>query len=122
MIARHLKKPPDEVMMRLYNSNKKIYKASFESELIRIIQQETGINALAENNYRARRFVEARAIFAVMLAKHTMKTYTQIGNLIGKDHSSITHLNTMVMNMIDTDKKFCLMYDRINLKAGELKR
>jgi chromosomal replication initiation ATPase DnaA len=121
MIARHAKNPPCEVMQRYYRNDKRVYEDSFEIKLIEIIKKETGINILKEAKYRGRKTVEARAIFAVMLANHTLKSYVEIGKLIGKDHSTISHSNKMVDNLCHTDKRFNAIFKNIDLQVRKLK-
>lgn len=87
------------------------------SMLVRVIKEETGFDPLNENYKRKRDFVQSRQLFVTMMCKYTKRTLSCIGGIIGKDHATVLHSQKAVQNMIDTDKRFKDLYDRIDLKV-----
>jgi chromosomal replication initiation ATPase DnaA len=96
--------------------NKKNINCSLAEKIQAVIKFETGNDPLILRHYRGGERVEARQIFIVMMVKYTKLTYREIAGMLGKDHATVNHCLNQVQNLLDTDKQFKIMYDRIESK------
>ena len=69
---------------------------------------------LLKLNIRKREIVEARQL-SMYFCKHLTKdSHVTIGSYVGgKDHSTVSHANKTVSNLIESDKAFALMIEDI---------
>jgi hypothetical protein len=122
MIPRHKKNPPDEVAFRQKWPKQNGYGNSFEDQLARLINDETGINPLHDlKKYQGRFYVQSRQVFMALMKKHSKKTMNAIGNYMRKDHSTVLYALKAVSDAYETDKIFREMFDRIELKTQNIK-
>jgi hypothetical protein len=96
--------------------------AGFPNKVAQIIEDETGYSPLNNYKYQGQRFVKARYLFINMMVKHTNWTYTEIGKLIRKDHSTVNHSMKYIANFLATDARFTASYYNIDAQVKALKR
>jgi chromosomal replication initiation ATPase DnaA len=89
---------------------------SLQERIFKIIKEETGMDVKVNTSYRGGRENQARQLFMAMMVRHTKGTQSNIGKIIGKDHSTVVHAIKTVNNLCDTDKDYRLMYKRIDDK------
>jgi len=96
--------------------------AGFPNKVAQIIEDEIGYSPLNNYRYQGQRFVKARYLFVNMMVKYTNWTYTEIGKLIRKDHSTVNHSLKYIANYLATDSRFVSSYNIIETKVRALKR
>ena len=121
MIAPNIFQHRNDWNVRSMNCKKPLSKDNFIKDVAGIITKELEISPFASLDYRERRHVQSRQLLFAMLHKHSVKTLDVIGSVLGKDHATVTHSITTVNNLCDTDKRFKVMYDRIDGKVKHLK-
>jgi hypothetical protein len=95
---------------------------NFETELVRIIKDETDYHPYKDVEYRGGRQCRSRQLFLAMMVKYTSKSLRSIGSIVGKDHATVIHAVKAVNNDYDTDIRFRDTYNRIDKKIKLLKR
>lgn len=90
----------------------------FETEVIKIIKEETGRDPMINTGYRGGPAVQARQIFLTMMVRNTILTLRSVGELVNKDHATVLHSMKSVDNMRDTNREFKAMYERIDKKVN----
>ena len=60
---------------------------------------------------RRRKYVEARVVFAVIARRRLLMGTVQIGELLNKDHSSISHYTKQHADLYEVDKHYRDLYD-----------
>jgi len=68
----------------------------------------------------ARKPVNMRRIVSLVLLNNTNFTLENIGSIIGRDHSTISHYKDTSENLINTDKSLKKDYDYVENKFNEL--
>jgi len=104
------------------NCRKAALTGMYHVRVAHIIKSVMGDNPLELKNYRGRGSALSRQIFCDMMRKYSGCTLMAIGNYIGKGHDTVLHSINAVQNLYDTDRKFRLTYNRINMKVSELKK
>jgi hypothetical protein len=94
----------------------------FPNKVAQIIEAEIGYSPLNNYHYQGQRFVKARYLFINMMVKYTNWTYTEIGKLIRKDHSTVNHSLKYITDYLATDSRFVSSYNIIDTKVKELKK
>lgn len=120
MVAPNIFKPRNDWNIISFRCSKYTYNTSVENLIAKEVMNETGINPLNYRHCRGRQIAEARQLFFVMMVKYTKRTYKYIGSILGKDHATINHSIKTVSNLYETDKRYKLMYDRIEEKIKKL--
>lgn len=69
---------------------------------------------------RKREYVEARFQFAAILLIQFHYTYVKVGNLLGKDHSTIIHAIRQHVDFYDVMNSYKVRYNQILNKVDEL--
>jgi len=128
ILARHRFAPPNEVMQRLVNHDRKVYMldrscfSSFKVEVAKVIKQEAGADPLAKNVRRDHYVVQSRQLFCAMMKKYGTKlSLTGIGRMIGRDHATVYQAIIRVNGLYDVDIEFRALYNRIDSKVKNLK-
>ncbi len=89
-------------------------------EIARIIESETRTNPFVNLKSRGSKKVMSRYLLMDMMLKYTKWTYSNIADLVGKDHSTVSHSKEYIENYLITDDRFRHMYKRIDGKIKEL--
>jgi chromosomal replication initiation ATPase DnaA len=88
--------------------------------IARIICDETGINPFDRSSYQGREYVVSRQLFFYFMLRYTKKTLREIAKYFNKNHATVIHARTTINNLIETDKKFREMYERLDSKIKKL--
>ena len=103
------------IVQRMRNFDRRP-KLSIVDKIRGIIITETGVDPLILRHYRGMERVQARQLFIVMLVNFTALPYREISALAGKNHATVNHCIIQVKNLVETDKFYKEMYDRIESK------
>jgi hypothetical protein len=114
-------RPRNDWDINILRSKKIYHPEKIEIELARIIKKETGFSPYDNTRYRGRLQCRSRQIFLTMMNLYTAKSLESIGSLLNKDHATVLSAIKAVGNQCDTDKRFKALFDRIDIKAKELK-
>lgn len=120
IVAPNIFKPRNDWNVITFNCRKSNYEDLYILRVAKIIKDETGIDPLSKHINRKRNRVDSRQLFAVMMIRHTNRTYESIGNVIGKNYATVWHSEKVISKMFDTDIRFREMYKRINEKVSNL--
>ena len=107
-------------MLSWMRSRKYIKDKVSASKIARLIYDETGINPLEHRAYRGRGYVEARQLLMYFMLRYTKQTLYKIGKMLDKDHATVIYARTTINNLIETDKKFREMYEKLDSKIKRL--
>lgn len=78
----------------------------------KLVEKETGLKLNAKT--RGRDYVYARAIYFKLCRERTNKNLTEIGNTVGKDHTSVLHALKNVWPIVMAyDENFAMTYNSI---------
>ena len=119
-IACNIFVPRNDWNVRTLNCKKAVYKNGHHKAIAEIIEKEVGVSPFEYMQYRGGRYVKARQLFIVMMVNYSFWTYENIGNLLGKDHSTINNSLTKVENYRETDRRYRAMYNRIDEEVKKL--
>ena len=118
MIARHRINPPDEAAL----SNAKFIRYRSKMSMDKItnaVVDETDIpRSLIVSDNRKRTIVEKRQIIMYLARQHRLGTVEEIAGYFGKDHSTAIHACKVIQNLIDTDKEFENLVNRIKRRLS----
>lgn len=79
-----------------------------------LVEVETGIDDIS-SRIRNQAYVDARVIFFYLAKKHTGLSHTILGDMVNRDHSSVTHaLNVIYEAWITHPSQFKKEIDSIN--------
>ena len=82
------------------------------SKLFEVIYNVFGVTKLElRSTIRKRRYVVARNVFAVIARRKLYMGTVQVGELLNKDHSSISHYTKTHNDIYDFDKQYRDLYD-----------
>ena len=117
-IARLNKMPVDSSVVQRMRKIKLFI--PIQERIRKAVVDETNVDPLELRIYRGAERVQSRQLFIVMMVKHSSLTYREIGQLMRKDHATVSHSLTQVNNLYETDKRFRFLYDRIDNKIKML--
>jgi chromosomal replication initiation ATPase DnaA len=106
--------PVDTSVVQRMMSYRKNNCASKLEQIRRAVMKVQGIDPLEQNQCRNGELVQARQLFVAMMVRHTRMTYQTIADIIGKDHSTISHSIKTVKDLRFTDKNYETMYKMID--------
>jgi hypothetical protein len=94
----------------------------YEKIFLKALPIDIEINPISERS-RKRQYVDIRAIFSHIATKKLKFTTVAVGRFMGRDHTTIIHLNKKAENMLDTDESFVWLYNTIfkNLNTDDVK-
>ena len=102
----------NEVLYDQTNTVKKLYE---------VIYNVFGVDKVClKSKSRRRKYVEARTVFSVIARRRLLMGTVQIGDLINKDHSSITHYTKQHENLYDFDKQYKDLYDMCHMSFEDV--
>ena len=102
--------PIDKALMRFNKRNQSLIPI-----ITKIVSDETEIpQTKMQEKTRKREVVEARQIAMLLSSRMTKASLAYIGNKVGgKDHATVLHARTTIMNLCETDKRLCSLVCRI---------
>ena len=90
------------------------------SKLYDIIHNIFGVDKTQlKSTNRCRKYVEARNVFAVIARRKLLMGTVQVGELLCKDHSSISHYTKTHDDIYEFDKPYKELYDMCDLAFGD---
>lgn len=91
-----------------------------ESEILTAVPFNLNKNPLKDKS-RKGEYVDIRCIFCYIACKMLGFSLISVGRYLGKDHTSIIHMNKRAQNLINTDERFLslfkIIYEKINITA-----
>lgn len=113
--------------IKLDPNDKKKFKSSLKlskyniskEEILQIISQECDVS-LSEiiSRCRKKEVVNARFIFCAVMKKHFTYSLTRIGDIVGRDHTTVIHALTEFKNRYKNEDYFKSMVNKIYNKIG----
>ena len=92
-----------------------------ENELLKAVPFPLDKNPIKAKS-RKGEYVDIRCIFCYIACKMMGFTLISVGRYLGKDHSSIIHMNKRAQNLINTDERFLslfkIIHEKINIAAN----
>lgn len=64
-------------------------------------------------------YVEARCIFCFIACRKLKFTLTSVGKFLGRDHTTIIHMNTRAENLLETDVRFSSLFETVYNKLNQ---
>jgi hypothetical protein len=109
--------------IRVMNCKKKSYSiVVYIDRIANIIKNETGYDPFENTTWRKQEYVLSRQLFMVMLYKRgNGKSLSYVANILGKDHATLSYAQKTINNLLDTDKSFVELYQRIENKVKLIK-
>jgi len=97
-----------------------VLRGLFYIQVAQVIKEVMGQNPLELKGYRGRENALSRQVFCDMMRKYSGDTLMTIGSYLGKGHDTVIHSIKQVKNLTETDRKFRITYNRINMRVKEL--
>jgi hypothetical protein len=114
-IPRHIKTPVDAYQYSIAMRKPAIYTPNDLVRTIRdAVERVIGVNPLNAIYHRKHEFVEARQLFAYFVKRESLLTLQEVGDLIGKDHASISHSLKCVEKFTQTEKLYKEKFEAID--------
>ncbi len=92
-----------------------------ENEMLTAVPFKLDKNPLKDKS-RKGEYVDVRCIFCYIACKMMGFSLISVGRYLGKDHTSIIHMNKRAQNLINTDERFLslfkIIYEKINTIAN----
>jgi len=88
-------------------------------QIKRIVETYFGFSV--SQNTRLRPIAEARFIYSALCRKYTRASFNEIGQLVGRDHSSILYGASQTITLCQYDEKFRIKFENIDKLVKELK-
>ncbi len=85
---------------------------SFEKAFLKALPEQLDTNPIRVKS-RKSNYVDIRAVFCHIANKKLKFTLVSIARFIGKDHTTVIHLNKKAENLLDTDDSFVYLYNTI---------
>ena len=90
--------------------------------LSRIIKDETGFDPFVNIKLRKREYVMSRQLFMLFLYNSNRgKSQQYTSSFLGKDHATFYHAKKTISNLLDTDREFVKLYNRILTRVKYLR-
>jgi len=105
---------------RKFKSSLKLSKYNIsKEEILEIISEECDVS-LSEiiSRCRKKEVVNARFIFCAVMKKHFTYSLTRIGNIVGRDHTTVIHALTEFKNRYKNEDYFKSTVNKIYNKIG----